>query len=172
MGEHDRAIADYTRAISIGPHPTAFNYRGLTYASKGEYDRAIADYNEAININPRYSRAYINRGNAYVDKGENTRAMEDFDNAVRLSSEFHERINIDNNIIALATRTYDKAIETLEKFISDPDNCDTPARDYYDGVLYLFSGNQDQARRCFEYAKEDGYEPLCKVEQHLENLKG
>ena len=54
MGEHDRAIADYTEAIKLDPtDPDIFNNRGQAYDTKGEYDLAIADYTQPIRLEPR-----------------------------------------------------------------------------------------------------------------------
>jgi tetratricopeptide (TPR) repeat protein/CHAT domain-containing protein len=64
--DHDRAIADYDRAIAIDPkHALAYNNRGLVYYNKKDYERAIADYNRAIGINPQYALAYANLANVY-----------------------------------------------------------------------------------------------------------
>src|SRR5215510_7369950 len=63
--EHDRAIADYTKAIEINPqYGDAYNNRGAAYQDKHKHDRAIADYTKAIEINPQYGDAYLNRGDA------------------------------------------------------------------------------------------------------------
>src|SRR5215510_6005154 len=67
--EHDRAIADYTKAIEINPqYGDAYFNRGTAYHSKRDYDRAFADLNKAIEINPQDGDAYQNRGIAYHDK--------------------------------------------------------------------------------------------------------
>ena len=171
-GEYDRAIADYDRAIGINPSfAGAYNGRGNAYWLKGEHDRAIADYGQAIALNPRNAEAYFNRGNAYADKGENIRAIEDIDNALRLSSDYYERNYIDNNRAALVPGALDRTAAALDQFTSDPDNHDTAAMPYYQGVRLLLTNNRIRARRRFEKAKEMGYAPLANVAQHLTNLK-
>jgi tetratricopeptide (TPR) repeat protein len=40
---------------------TAFNNRGVAYASKRQLDRAIQDYDLAIRIKPNYAEALHNR---------------------------------------------------------------------------------------------------------------
>jgi tetratricopeptide (TPR) repeat protein len=53
--EHDRAIADYTEAITLDPEDTTNYYnRGLVFHAKGDRDRAIADYSAAIKRDPKY----------------------------------------------------------------------------------------------------------------------
>lgn len=49
LNEYDRAIADYTQAITIDPNLVqAYNKRGLTYHKLGRYEEALADYTQAI----------------------------------------------------------------------------------------------------------------------------
>ena len=62
----DQAIADFTKAIEIGPKDAdVYNNRGIAYAAKGLYDQAIADYTKAIEIDPEYAEAYYNFGCIY-----------------------------------------------------------------------------------------------------------
>ncbi len=57
-GLHDRAIADYDKAIKLNPkHAKAYNNRGITYEVKGDKERAIADYRKALQIQPLYTYA-------------------------------------------------------------------------------------------------------------------
>jgi tetratricopeptide (TPR) repeat protein len=59
-GEHDRAIADFDKAIGIDPaQATAFYNRGNAYYAKGDRDRAIADYDRAILLNPRFDTPQV-----------------------------------------------------------------------------------------------------------------
>ena len=70
-GEHDRAIADFDKVLSLKPkNANAYLNRGVAYAHKGKYDRAIADYDKALDLNINNASAYLNRGVAYVNKGE------------------------------------------------------------------------------------------------------
>ena len=51
LDEYDRAIADYTQAITIEPKLVqAYNKRGLVYHEVGRYEEALADYTQAIRI--------------------------------------------------------------------------------------------------------------------------
>ena len=51
LDEYDRAIADYTQAISIEPKLVqAYNKRGLAYHELGRYEEALEDYTQAIHI--------------------------------------------------------------------------------------------------------------------------
>ena len=62
-GEYDKAIADCTEAIRLGPKHAKFYYnRGNAYGRKGEYDKAITDCTEAIRLDPKYALSYCGRG--------------------------------------------------------------------------------------------------------------
>ena len=74
--DHDRAIADFTKAIEINPKDTiAYCSRGNAYANKKDHDRAVVDYTKAIEIDPKYASASSNRGIAYRAKGELDQAI-------------------------------------------------------------------------------------------------
>jgi tetratricopeptide (TPR) repeat protein len=48
MGDIDRAIADYTKAIDLNPnYAPAYYSRGRAYTRKGDYIRAVADVTKA-----------------------------------------------------------------------------------------------------------------------------
>ena len=58
-GDHDRGIADITKAIELEPRcAPCYLQRGLVWQLKGTYDRAIADHNKAIELDPQYAFAY------------------------------------------------------------------------------------------------------------------
>lgn len=64
---------------------TAYDIRGIAYASKRLYDEAIADYNQAISVSPQaYPIAYFNRAGAYGDQGLDDQAIADYSKAIAL----------------------------------------------------------------------------------------
>lgn len=83
--EHDRALAEFSRALQIDPrNALAFQARGNTYSSKGEYERAVADYTDALRLDPRLTLAYVNRGLAYTKLRDSDQAVADFTAALKL----------------------------------------------------------------------------------------
>src|SRR5262249_45239972 len=86
IGEHDRAIENYGRAIELNPNyfPAYYSRAGAYYA-KGDYDQAIEDYGRAIRLKPNYAEAFNNRAIAYFAKGDVDKAVADFGAAVRLN---------------------------------------------------------------------------------------
>jgi tetratricopeptide (TPR) repeat protein len=96
IGEHDRAIENYGRAIELNPGyvPAYYNRAGAHYA-KADYDQAIEDYGRAIQLKPNYADAFNNRGVAYLAKGAVDKAIADFGAAIRLNP---------NNVAAVVNR--------------------------------------------------------------------
>ena len=83
-----RAIAGCTRIIQSGHEDqtnlgTAYNNRGVGYASINQLDRAMADYNIAIELNPGLPEAYTSRGLAY-GSDDYERAIVDFNRTIQL----------------------------------------------------------------------------------------
>lgn len=62
-GEHDRAIADYTRALAIVPDDALlYQNRANAYREKGDIAPALADIEKAIALNPDSAGAWYVRG--------------------------------------------------------------------------------------------------------------
>jgi len=86
IGEHDRAIENYGRAIELNPsYVPAYYSRAGAYYAKGDYDQAIEDYGRAIGLKPSYVDAFNNRAIAYLAKGAVDKAIADFGAAIRLN---------------------------------------------------------------------------------------
>jgi tetratricopeptide (TPR) repeat protein len=86
IGEHDRAIENYGRAIELNPgYFPAYYSRAGAYYAKGEYDQAIEDYGRVIGLKPNYGEAFNNRAIAYLARGAVDKAIADFDTAIRLN---------------------------------------------------------------------------------------
>ena len=67
IGDYDRAIEDYTKAIELDPNPAdAYNNRGVAYGKKDESDCAIKDYTKAIELNPNRDITYYNRAGVWL----------------------------------------------------------------------------------------------------------
>jgi tetratricopeptide (TPR) repeat protein len=88
QGEHDLAVADFSKAIELNPDlAEAYNNRAIAYDAKGEYAQAIADCTKAIELNPALAEAYYNRGNAYALMGQKEKAIVDFNKVLELSND-------------------------------------------------------------------------------------
>ena len=83
-GEYERAIADYTVALQLGPATAALHIeRGLAYEDKNDDERAVADYTKAIRIAPDQANAYHCRGRVHLSRLDYERAIADFTQAIR-----------------------------------------------------------------------------------------
>lgn len=94
MGDHDRAISDYTETIRLDPgDASAYYNRGNAWKAKGDIDRAVSDYSEALRVNPQHAGAYNNRGVAWQTKGDNDRAISDYNGAIRINPQYATAYN-------------------------------------------------------------------------------
>ena len=85
MGQYDKALADFDRAIDLDPqYAGAIALRGETYRLMGEYDKALADFDRAIELEPSLNWAIALRGETYRQMGEHARALAEFDRAIEL----------------------------------------------------------------------------------------
>ena len=85
MGQFDRAIRNFDRALSLQPGlVVAWRNRALAHREKGDYERAIADYEQASVLAPSDARVFTERGVAYVLLGDYRQALRDFDRAIAL----------------------------------------------------------------------------------------
>ena len=82
----DRAIADYTSALSFDPKSaTIVSARAVAYRGKGDFDHALAEYAVVLGANPRNVEANLGRGEIYYLKGDYDHAIADYDQAIKLS---------------------------------------------------------------------------------------
>jgi tetratricopeptide (TPR) repeat protein len=86
LGNSDRAISDYNKAIKLDSEDAVVYYnRGLAYADLGDYDPAIADYSEAIELgHDPLSWPYYSRAVAYYNQGNYERAVANYKRVIEL----------------------------------------------------------------------------------------
>ena len=85
FGQHELAIEDFNKAISLKPdYFDAYHNRAVAYSMLGLYQRAIEDYNNAISLKSNNVLAYYHRGTAYAMLGLHQRANEDYSKAISL----------------------------------------------------------------------------------------
>jgi tetratricopeptide (TPR) repeat protein len=90
-GDHEKAIADYAKAIEIKPNSSsAYVYKGDCEMKKGDAIGAMLTFSKAIEVNPKDAEAYYFRGYANYDRRAFKEAGEDFKKAYDLNrlSEF------------------------------------------------------------------------------------
>jgi len=149
--DYDRAIADYTQAITLSPNDADFlTGRAAAYEAKKDLDRAMADYNQAIKVNPKAVHVFNSRGAAFQRKGDYARASADYGEVTRLQP---------TNADAWGARCWVRAIDgrELRQALSDCDQALKIKPDSVDvldtrGVVYLKLNQNDAALKDFDAA--------------------
>lgn len=166
--DYDRAIADYSKLIEIGPRDPYYRHnslddgdgsqdaeyysaRGNAYWSKGDYDQTIADYSKAIEIEQaahKQAGHYEERGYVYYAKGDNDRAIVDYNKAIELApnqaSAYHHR-----GYAYHLKKEYDRAIADYSKAIE----LDADYGFAYTGRATAYKEKDNNERAIADYAK-------------------
>ncbi len=152
LGDIDKAISDYNRAIEINPNFTeVYSNRGNIYFNLGNFKEAISDYNKAIEIDSKFYPAYTNRGNIYFNLGNFKEAISNYNKAIELNPS--SVLSYDNRGQAYyslgnfnqAVSDFSKAIEIEPKYIPAYNNL---------GLAYFDKGDFDKAISEFNKAIE------------------
>ena len=91
--DFDKAIADYTKAIELGPRNAvwlgerakSYNARANVAGSLADLDQAIADYTEALALEPMSASSFFGRADSYSLKGEAELSIVDLLKATELA---------------------------------------------------------------------------------------
>lgn len=162
LGLFDRAIEDYTRAISLkANYGEAFNNRGAAYNAKGQFDRALEDYTRAtaFTLDPKF---YANRGDLFLSKGILDKAEEDFNRAIELDPEYDGGYN-GLGMVRYLNAQHEKAFENFMRAIDlNPGNGGAFVNR---GYVYIKKGEKQLARKDFLEACRLGNQNGCKAAQ-------
>ncbi|HAM50470.1 MAG TPA: hypothetical protein DCP92_07145 [Nitrospiraceae bacterium] len=157
MGQYDKAIDLYTRALEISPKDAGiYNDRGLVFDDKGDYDRAITDYDRAIGIDSNLYAAYNNRGRSYSKKGDQQRAINDFNRAIEIKQDFSTAY-INRGLAFYRAGDKSSAIEDYNKAIeikSYTSKAILSAAYYNRGLVYSSEANCGKAISDFDNAAQ------------------
>jgi tetratricopeptide (TPR) repeat protein len=91
-GQPDRAIADFTKALSVRQAPEFYLQRGLAYMTKRSFKLAKADLDQAIKLKPDFAPGYLMRGLAAYQAGDYKEAVTFFDDAVKRVPTYYQAI--------------------------------------------------------------------------------
>jgi tetratricopeptide (TPR) repeat protein len=150
IGEFDRAIQDYDKALGLNPNhvPSLYN-RATVHEETGDYEGAIADYGGVIRQDPAHRYARVNRGNSHQKLGQYDLAIQDYNEVIRRFPRFaiayYNRANAHHRMghNAEAIRDFDEAIRL------DP----SYAQAYYArGVVHYRGGEMEPAFRDYNRA--------------------
>jgi tetratricopeptide (TPR) repeat protein len=85
LGDKQRAISDYNRAILIDSQDAVAYYnRGVAKFELGDKQGAILDFDRAITIDPQDAEAYSNRGAVKFELGDKQGAIADLTKGAEL----------------------------------------------------------------------------------------
>jgi tetratricopeptide (TPR) repeat protein len=116
--DYDKAIVDYTKAVSLDPKNDAAYYGlGISWSKKGDYDKAITDYSRAISVNSRNEQAYSGRGAACYRKGDYNKAIADYTQALSIDP-MDDEVYVGRGLAWARKGDYDKAIADYTNAIS------------------------------------------------------
>ncbi len=123
LGQTDKALADYDRAIGIDPrNQLAYLGRGTLLATRARnYRRAIDDFNRTLQIEPGNTTALTARGEAWSQLGEFGPALADLDEAIKLAPTHPHPLVVRGLVRArqgnpqLALQDYDAALRLSDR---------------------------------------------------------
>ena len=89
LGEFERAISEYRKAIALNPNsPIIYNRLGITYSELKQYDAALDAYQQALALSPMTAEPHYNMGLVYLKKGDLPRALKAFKRAIAINAEW------------------------------------------------------------------------------------
>ncbi len=95
-GNHDEAIADLSKAISLGSK-WAGDYvnRSILYHRRNNFRGALADLDQAVQLEPTNASTYFNRGLLRQEVGDHNRAESDLRRAGELAPDRYPKFILD-----------------------------------------------------------------------------
>jgi tetratricopeptide (TPR) repeat protein len=85
--KHDRAIADYTKAIEIDLKSAwAYNARAWAYFKAGKAVQGLPDAEKSLELRPNDAETLDTRGSIFETLGRKEEAIADFRTALRINS--------------------------------------------------------------------------------------
>ena len=146
LGQTDKALEDYDRAIALDPSfDKAYNNRAVIFDKKGDTDKALVDYNKAIELNPSFDKAYRvfnNRALLFEKRGLPDKALADYGRAIALKPSFDEAY-YNRAVLFEKLGQPDKALADYDKAIALRPSFDTAH--YKRALLFEKLGQQDKA---------------------------
>lgn len=148
LGNTDDALADYSKAIELGPlFPHSFYNRGRLLRLQGKYDEAVADLEKSADLSPvdfGY-RANGNIGLIYYTQGEYVKALAAFNKSISANVENKADVYYFRGETYTAMNNWEAAIQDYETAVERFANYAEAYRSL--GYVYLRSGQLPQAEQ-------------------------
>ena len=88
MGEYDKAITEFNKAIDLREDETLYLYRADVKRLKGDYKSAIEDFTKVIELDPMNSYAYYKRGWTKEFDKDFQGALKDYTTSIELDRDY------------------------------------------------------------------------------------
>ncbi len=86
LKNHDKALADFEKAISINAnYAEPYHGRANIFSDKGENEKALADYAKAVQLKPNLAAVYIDRAILYFSVGNFEGALKDYNKSIEMT---------------------------------------------------------------------------------------
>jgi tetratricopeptide (TPR) repeat protein len=82
MERWNESISDFSRAISLSPHPLSYEMRALAYFESGNRSAARSDWERALQLDPNRANALLNLGYYHLKAGDTSKALEYLNHAI------------------------------------------------------------------------------------------
>lgn len=124
LGQLDRAIATYNKAIEIKPnYVEAHNNLSNAFKRLGQFDKAVAGYHKALAINPSYAEANFNLGLVLHKQGNLDDALASYRKAQCIKPNNVDVLNSLGLVLQSLGRV-DEAVGIYQKALTiESDNC-------------------------------------------------
>jgi len=98
LGENDKAIEEYDKAIKIDPNNVViYSNKGIALKNLGKYEEAIQEYDKALAIDPNYARAWYNKSCDLAPMGNIDDSLKNLEQAIRLDKSYIESARTDKD---------------------------------------------------------------------------
>lgn len=153
-GQYDRAIADLSEAIRLGPRTGGYRLeRGLALEAKGEHDAAIADFDEAIARDPTLVQAHFGKAIALEATAQHEMALASLETAMRLDRNLVAALHMQRGYELGAAKRHDAAISAFDSAIEI--RPDWPLAYFGRGTAFEEKGDRQRAaedyRKCIAF---------------------
>ena len=139
IGNHDRTIQDFNKAIDLEPQDESIYYvLGQAFQKKEDIVNAIKNYDKAIELNSQYASAYHSRALSYGRMGNYYSAYEDFRNA----GNYDKRLKSISPFIYIVSR-----LDNLPFVVNDPS-------EFFEFYIKLLFAIEDVKEELFHEAIE------------------
>lgn len=144
LGNTDRAIDDWSRAIQL--HPTEamlWSNRGIAFLGVGMAKFALKDFEVATQLNASHAPSWANRGNAAYTMGQKREAFEFWAQALKLDPDNPEWIFRSASVFLHDNIQLNEAKALVERLLSI--NAGNPQYLHLRGLLHLRHGELEEA---------------------------